>query len=134
MWVVCSRRSTGSAGPYHLHLLDLARTGLVVPYFKPPAINGGITSMDISGGRLFLGGYFTKVGNQSHGGLATLKAATGALDPFMGIRLAGHHVNTTGSGDQTSVGARSLDVTADGSRLVVVGNFTTADGRRGCRW
>ena len=84
--------------------------------------------MDISGSRLFLGGYFTKVANQAHGGLATLKAATGAVDPFMGIQLAGHH-NTMQSGVQKAPsGARSLDVSSDGSRLVVVGNFTTADG------
>ena len=44
----------------------------------------------------------------------------------MGIQLAEHH-NNSGSGAQGSVGAKSIDVTPDGSQLVVVGNFRTAD-------
>ena len=114
-------------GPNHLQLLDVA-TGLAVPSFKAPTTDGGIETMDLlPGNRLFIGGYFTKIGTATHGQLASLNATTGALDPFLDLTVAGHH-NNTGSGAQASVGPRESGVTPAGDRLVVVGNFRTVGG------
>ena len=68
--------------------------------------NGGIETMELlPGNRLFIGGFFTKIGGVDHGQLATLNATTGALDPFMDITVAGHH-NNSGAGAQAPIGPR----------------------------
>jgi PKD repeat protein len=110
-----------------LTMLD-TNTGQIVSTFKPPAFNFGmIRDMAVSGNRLYLGGFFTKVGNKDHGGLATLNATTGALDPYLSVQLAGHH-NDSGSGAQGFPGPWAIDISPDGQRLVATGNFKTADG------
>ena len=45
----------------------------------------------------------------------------------MNSQVSGHH-NDSGSGAQGAVGVRDLDVNADGSRLVAIGNFKRVDG------
>ena len=43
------------------------------------------------------------------------------------MQLTGHH-NYNGSGASGPVGGRALDVSPDGTRAIVVGNFKNADG------
>lgn len=114
---------------YKVALLDL-RTGDPVAGFTPPRLNGSVKALLVRGDRLFLGGTFTTVGSVTHGGLATLDAETGAIDPYMGVQLYGHH-NWTGLPGQAKggVGAKAFAVAPAGDRMVVVGNFTTADGK-----
>ncbi len=107
-------------------LLNLSN-GSIVSGFKPPALNGIVEAMRLSGGRLYLTGTFTLAGAATHDGLVTLNPATGALDPFMNIQLTGHH-NYNGSGANGAVGGRALDISPDGTRAVVVGNFKDANG------
>ena len=110
-----------------LTMLDTG-TGQIVSTFRPPAFDFGmIRDMAVSGNRLFIGGFFGHVGNFTHGGIATLNATTGALDPYLNVQLAGRH-NDTGTGAQGWIGPWALDVSPNGQRLVVTGNFKTADG------
>ncbi len=102
-------------------------TGAVVTSFKPPGFSAKINDIVLRGNRLYLGGAFAKVGVVVHNGLASLNATTGALDPFMNVQMTGHH-NSTGTGAQGPVGPWGIDVTADGSKMVVIGNFKFADG------
>jgi PKD repeat protein len=109
-------------------LLDLSN-GKMVAGFKPAALNGGVYGARLVNGRLLIGGTFTTVGGAQHQGLATLNATTGALDPYVNVQLVGHH-NYTGQAGQANgpVGPRALDVSPDGTRAIVIGNFKTADG------
>ncbi len=110
-----------------LTLLDTG-TGQIVSTFHTPTFDFGmIRDMAKSGNRLYLGGFFGHVGGFTHGGIATLNATTGALDPYMDVQFAGHH-NDTGGGAQGYVGPWALDISPDGSRLIATGNFKTADG------
>jgi hypothetical protein len=102
-------------------------TGLAVPGFKPDKLDGIVYGVRLSGGHLFIGGSFHSVDRKPHAGLATLDPVTGALDPYMGVQLTGHH-NDSGTGSQGGVGARKMSVSPDGSRLIVIGNFKNADG------
>jgi PKD repeat protein len=114
-------------GPNHLQLLNV-NTGLAVSSFKAPSTNGGVETIEaLPNNRLFIGGFFTKIGGVDHGRLGTLNATTGALDPYMDIQVAGHH-NNSGTGAQAPVGPRESGVTPAGDRLIVVGNFKTAGG------
>ena len=114
-------------GPNHLQLLNV-NTGQAVSSFKAPSTNGGVETIEmLPNNRLFIGGFFTKIGGVDHGRLATLNATTGAVDPYMDIQVAGHH-NNTGTGAQAPVGPRESGVNPAGDRLIVVGNFKTAGG------
>ena len=109
-----------------LTLLNLSN-GSIVSGFKPPAMNGVVEAMRMSGGRLYITGTFTTVGGVTHDGLATVNPTTGALDPYMDIQLTGHH-NYNGSGANGAVGGRAMDISPDGTRAVVVGDFKNANG------
>ena len=113
-------------GPNHIQLLNI-NTGRAVTSFKAPSTNGGIETMELlPGNRLFIGGFFTKIGGVTRGQLATLNATTGAFDPFMDITVSGHH--NTGTGAEAPVGVRESGLTPAGDRMVVVGNFRTVGG------
>ena len=107
-------------------LLNLSN-GSIVSGFVPPVLNGIVESMRLSGGRLYITGTFTLTGNVTHDGLATLNPTTGALDPFMNIQLTGHH-NYNGSGANGAVGGRAMDISPDGTRAIVIGDFKDANG------
>jgi PKD repeat protein len=103
-------------------------TGALVPGFTPAKFNFGyINDMVARGNRLYVAGTFTTVGGKPHAGIASLNATTGALDPFMNVQFTGHH-NDSGSGAQGWVGPWDIDATADGTKMIVIGNFKYADG------
>ena len=107
-------------------LLD-ATTGAPVSGFKPPAINGTVQDLKYRAGNLYLAGDFTLVGTTARGGLASLNPTTGALTSALTVNLTEHH-NTDATRVQKPVGGKSLAITQNGSRLVVIGNFRKADG------
>jgi PKD repeat protein len=115
----------GGVNTSHVTLLDTT-TGAVVGGFKAATTNGVVNAMAKRANRLILGGSFTTAGGVAHKGLASLSATTGALDSWMNSQVAGHH-NTDPSGAQGAIGVRDLDVNAQGTRLVAIGNFTTVD-------
>jgi PKD repeat protein len=114
-------------------LLDTT-TGALVPGFKFPPMNGVVNDLALTGGRLFLAGTFTTLGPNSRPGLGSINPATGAVDSYLTIGVAGHHnyphFNASGQpiGAQAPVGVSKIDVTPDGTRMVVIGNFLTASG------
>ena len=104
-------------------------TGNLVPGFTPPNFNYGyVNDMVVRGGRLYVAGTFDVVGGKRHAGLVSLNPTSGALDAFMNVQLTGHH-NDSGSGAQGWVGPWDLDVSPDGEKMVVIGNFKAADGQ-----
>ena len=109
-------------------LLD-GTTGAAVAGFVPATVNGRVSDLRSVGGHLIIGGSFTRVGGVVHDGLAAIDPVTGHLQDYVNIALTGHH-NYTGIVGQSdgSVGARRMDVSPDGSRLVVIGNFKMANG------
>lgn len=109
-----------------LVLLNTA-DGSLVSSFKAPGINGAVTTVKQFGSRLLIGGFFTTVGVDTRNGLASLDALTGAFDPFMNVALTGHH-NYNGTGANSAVGPTDLDITPDGTKAVVLGNFKQANG------
>jgi hypothetical protein len=103
--------------------------GQTVASFKAPAMNGAVNDLVKAGNRMFVGGNFTSVGNQSRNGLATLNATTGVLDSFLTVSLTEHHNYTGAPGEAIgAIGTRSMDISPDGRWLVVGGNFKKANG------
>ncbi|WP_448231840.1 PKD domain-containing protein [Microbacterium lacticum] len=119
--------SIGGAARTDVALVDIT-TGLAVASWAPPANNFGfVNTIATTATRVFIGGTFTRIGGADHGGLASLRASNGTVDPFMSVQLTGRH-NDTGSGAQGWIGSVALDITKDGTELVAVGNFKYADG------
>jgi hypothetical protein len=108
-------------------LLDLTN-GRIVAGWAPPAMNSSATSVVLSGGRLFVGGTFTKVGKSAVSGLVALNPTTGALLPYVKIAVAGHHGQGASVG---AVGLKTFDIDRSGTQLVAVGNFATVSDASG---
>ncbi|WP_374251079.1 hypothetical protein [Micromonospora sp. R77] len=104
-----------------------AATGARVAGFAPAVLNNQVNDMRLVGDRLVLGGAFQTVGGVTRRGLAALNATTGAADGTVDLRLDGPRTTTTGV--TAPVKVEALDVSADGSRLVFVGNFSTVAGQ-----
>jgi PKD repeat protein len=108
--------------------------GARVTRFAPPNVPGIVDDLALSGTRLFLAGTFTAIGGRQHGGLASLNATTGAVQhTYMGIDVATNHnwpgpQNPTQPPAQAPVGVENFDISPDGSRMIAIGNFKTADG------
>ena len=102
--------------------------GSVVSGWKPAVLNGAVYSARVSGGLLFVTGIFSTAGGVAHSGIATLNPLTGALNPYLSVQLSGHHNYNGTSGASGGVGGRAMDISPDGTRLVVVGNFKNANG------
>ncbi|WP_051108842.1 PKD domain-containing protein [Actinomadura flavalba] len=98
-----------------------AQTGAPITSFQPQ-FDARVRDLRFAGGRLYVAGTFSTVGGQPRQGIATIDPQTGARDDFLNINLAG---TQTGTG-VTQV--YKMDVTPDGSKLVGVGNFSSAFG------
>ncbi|SDX86564.1 PKD domain-containing protein [Modestobacter sp. DSM 44400] len=101
--------------------------GSVTP-FRVSGVNGAVNDLATVGNRLLLAGNFNSVASVAHGGLAAVNPATGALDEYIGIDVAVNHNWPDKGSARASVGVSKIDVSPDGSRLVMIGNFRLADG------
>ena len=110
-----------------LVLLDLA-TGATVTSFAPPYLNGIVEDMAMRNGQLLISGTFTTIGNYFRGGLASLDPQTGSVTGYLTASVTEHH-NYNGSGVFGAVGVTRFDITPDGSRMVLIGNFRKVDGQ-----
>jgi hypothetical protein len=103
------------------------RTGKLTAGFHAPASDGFVNAMVHRKGRLYIGGVFSTLAGKMHGGVAALHAATGAVDPAVGVQLTGDH-NASNGGVHGRTGVKALAASPGGKRMVVVGNFTHANG------
>ena len=110
-------------------LVDLS-TGAQVSGFAPAALNGVVYSIARVGTHLLVAGTFSTAGGAAHAGLVSLNPTTGKVDSWVGLQFAGHH-NYTGASGQANgpVGPRAMAVNPDGTRAVLVGNFTSVGGQ-----
>jgi PKD repeat protein len=97
--------------------------GSVVPEFNAGTVAGQVKDLRLSNGRLWVAGGFTHIANAAQLGLATLNPTTGALNQYMRRVIAGLH-----DGGFTTV--MKIDINAQGTRLVAIGNFDTIDGMK----
>jgi hypothetical protein len=103
-----------------------AATGANVAGFVPPNISATVNDMVLVGGRLIVGGAFQSVNGSTRRALTAINAATGAADNSINVGLDGPR--TTSSGATAPVKIEQLDANPAGTRLVVIGNFSTAGG------
>ncbi len=87
--------------------------------------NARVTSLVELGGVLYIGGNFSQVKSTPVNSLAALDAVTGVILPNIDLTFAGPYSTSRTTG---SLSVDKIDVTPDGSRLVVVGNFSSING------
>jgi len=97
-------------------------TGALVTAFRVPAFNGTATDLRYDGRRLLVAGRFTKVGVRARAGLTALNVATGARDDSIDLQLAGAR-------NSGVLRVEKMDVTPDGSTLIIIGNFSLVQGQ-----
>ncbi len=85
--------------------------------------NGQVWDIKVSGNRLFVGGRFTSIKNVARDRLAALNVTTGAVDPNVSFSITDPHTS------DSVPWVYSMDVSADGSHLVIIGNFMKVDGQ-----
>jgi hypothetical protein len=107
--------------------LDLA-TGQKTA-FNAPAFNGQVSDLGFAAGRLIIGGTFTTAGGLARRGLASVDPVSGTLDRYVGIQVSGNHNYPHNGTARGAVGVENFAISPDGSRMIVIGNFRTADGQ-----
>lgn len=114
----------GRSAP-HLARLDI-NTGRATPRFHPPSLDGRVRDLTIFHGKLVVAGTFKHVGGRTQHGLVAMGGSTGAVRPFFaGIDIEGVHSERNGGRTEVF----DMDATADGDRMVMVGNFATVNGQ-----
>lgn len=108
----------GTAAP-SLAKVD-ATTGALITTFAP-SVNGWVEAMKVSGSNVFIGGYFTASRNVTALNLGKVDATTGKPDNTFNLPVT--------MPIKASSRVNSMDVSADGSRLVITGNFQQVAGQ-----
>lgn len=98
-----------------------ATSGALINAFNPNA-GGKVNDIALWGNSLVIGGSFTQVGGATRQRLAAVTTSTGALDNRVNFSISGVF-----NGGGTNL--QKLDVSPDGSRLMIIGNFTTVAGQ-----
>ncbi len=102
-----------------------AATGSTVAAFKGNTGGGWVTDLDIANGKVYVTGSFTKVRSVARQRLGAVDVVTGALDTSLTIGLTGQNPSPTAALYQAE---HRLDVSADGKRMMLVGNFSQVGG------
>jgi len=110
-----------------LALLDLD-TGESVAGFRPAYMNGIVQDLALRDGELLVAGTFTKIGPLARGGLASLDPTTAAVTGYLTSTVTENH-NYDGTGAKGAIGVTRFDITPDGTRMVLIGNFRKVDGQ-----
>lgn len=106
-------------------------TGQVMTSFRSPGFDGKVMDLELSNGRLYVGGYFANVGGQPHTALVALDPQTGANTGSVDLTFSGVFRDTTTASipsGNSGVGIERFAMTPNGSRLVAIGNFRSVNG------
>jgi len=96
--------------------------GSLVTAFDINGVDGLVRDLRLVDGTLYVAGLFTNLGGQAQSYLGSVDATTGAVTSKLNPSLSGLHNGGVGK-------VIKIDVTPDGSRLLLTGNFTTIDGQ-----
>jgi PKD repeat protein len=102
--------------------------GSIINTFKVPSLDGRVYTMRLANNRLYIGGAFTKVGGQTIGQLAALNPTTGTLDTSFHLDITGLS-NPQPTHPEWVTMVTKFDISPDGSRLAVIGNFAQINGQ-----
>lgn len=97
--------------------------GSLVTTFNPATVDGRVLDLRLSKNRLWLAGVFTHVAGKAQKALATVSPVTGKFDAYFKQVISGVH-----NGGTTAV--QKIDINAQGTRLIALGNFEAIDANK----
>lgn len=100
----------------------IASTGAIHPSWKG-SVNKATKTAALANGVLYVGGMFDKANGVTRKGFAELNPVTGATLTTPTVSFSGRHGTGSMQGD---LGPRRITVNKDGTKIVVIGNFTSA--------
>jgi hypothetical protein len=104
-----------------------AATGQVLNGFARN-VSAQVQTVFVSGSHVLVGGYFSSInGSSAHRYVASLNPLTGKDDGFLDLRISGTYVYPGVQPNGTRV--YNTEVSHDGSRLLVMGDFTSVGGQ-----
>ena len=95
-------------------------TGLRDPGFTTTVAGGYVNDMELRGNTLYLTGNFTSVRSVARGNLAAVNATNGAVLPL--------NLSVTDAFSGATTTTKKMDVDANATKMVIVGNFKTVGG------
>lgn len=98
-------------------------TGATIAAFKGTAGGGWVTDVEAVNGKVYVTGTFTKLRSVTRARLGAFDAVTGTVDTDLNLPLAGWQ--TSGA---LYMQEHRLDVSADGSKMMISGNFASVGG------
>ncbi len=90
--------------------------------FNVGGANALVRDLRLSGNTLYVAGLFTSIGGRPRTYLASVDATTGAVTNDVNLTLSGLHNGGIGK-------VIKIDVTPDGGRMLITGNFTSVNGQ-----
>lgn len=115
LYLAGSFQTVNGASRRHVAKVDLT-TGALDPGFKPAGVGAVATDLELVNGRLLVSGYFTKR-------VIALSPANGADTGYLNLSITGMVSSIAGP---TRV--YRFAVSPDGTRMVILGNFTSVHG------
>jgi hypothetical protein len=122
MWIAGAFAKVDGAGKTQKVARITLDTGAVVSSFKSPKPNGLVSDLNYANGTLYVGGQFMAFSGVDQNLIAALNPTTGANLDTVDFGFANPWGNTT-------FGISAMDVSPDGTKLIVVGNFKTVAGQ-----
>ncbi len=111
---------SSAGGEPHRRIVKLDVNGVPDPDFDL-SVSAEVTSLAVGGGKLYIGGSFITMNGVSREMIGAVDAETGVVDPTFDLPI-------TGVGGISSRAVKALDLTPDGSRLLVVHAGLMIDG------
>ncbi len=106
-------------------------TGNVLSSFAHTA-SAKVSTLALVGTHLLVGGSFTSINGSSRKYFASLSSTTGKDDGYLNLNISGTYVYTDDGGQLSRSNSTSVfntDVSPDGSRVLVMGVFTSVGGQ-----
>jgi hypothetical protein len=124
--IIVGGRFTTVSGVAQRSLAMIRADGTRVTSFQART-NGAVSKVLVRGNRLVAGGRFSTAGSSARANLAVFNATTGAVDPAFNLGVTEARVMPDGT--PTAPQVYEMDANANGSRLVIVGNFRRVAGQ-----
>jgi hypothetical protein len=105
-------------------------TGQVLSTFAHNS-NGRVAALVMANGHLLVGGYFTSINNSKKHYMLSLNPTTGRDDGYVDLNISGNYQYTQQDGKSTGSNPSRVwnyALSPDGSKLLVMGDFTSVGG------